>query len=1025
MTFKSILPTTGAFGVVLAASFLAASPALLAQQICPWDSDEDGVWTTSLNQFDPETGSDWDCLGIPPFTEINFPHNFSPVGPFFTAVISEDVTVTLQPVIPIAISNLTLSDGGKLRLIDGATLYLQNTGAAGVVQSDSTITLTNLLGALATDLYIDGQVRFTGGGSLILDGTGNAVGGGSAFNLNSTLIVEDHTVEGAGALGDESLSLRVESDGIVSANRLLEVLEIDPGADNNVVNQGLMRSQNGGTLRLKQTAVNNASGTLEAGSGSLIELQEVTLFSGTLGGAGVVKGIAPVTLEGPITNAGTYAVANGTATLLDGTLTNTGEVTIAGGSLLMKTPSVLDGGGTVTLGVPLEGGTSTLGAVFSSGATLDNQSNLIRGGGNISVPLTNRSTVRADEPSAPLRVIGATDNLSTLEATAGAELNIRSAVDNTSGTVVATDGSVRVDSGGSITGGDFFVQGGSFLDFANGSVTGGFVSLLPGGTARVLQFKTNRLSGTVSVPSGAEIVIGDTAGVTFDDSGTYQIGGTLRMDGDGPFASFSNSSLQVDGIVSVGGGGEILMSNSSKNIILSEGGGIHSFINDGLLIHGSGQIGLGATNLDNRGIIDADLPPNGSAGSGQITINPSNTVPMTNTGTLRASGGGTLVLRDADYANASGTIEAGAGSLVAMESAAMIHGGSIRGSGGSVEVRADVTFDGTTDPLELDAPTAVNTLGRLRLTGSVTNRGTLTVNGSGQVQIDGPVTLDGGGEIKLVEPASRLTTLPDSIPGDFLINLDNRISGRGAIQFLDIQNGGTLAPGNSPGTLFTGNLTQTVGGVIEIEVAGTANGEYDVLAIQGTAALGGTLRVIVLPGATIADGATINILTSGGISGGFDSVEIGTNALGDPLFTLNQVGNTLRLTANGAIAPVDYATWATTEGLDDTNNGADQDPNRDGIPNLVAYYLGIPALAHGGGPILETDPLRGQVLRFSSPVSTTGVIASVELSPDLGEWVPGPEPVALDTLNGFTHFEVVLPEGVAWFARLSVVEELP
>lgn len=1015
---------------VLALSF-ASSAALHAQLECPWDSDEDGYWTSSANpasQFDPEASSDWDCPDVPPFGVCNYPHNFSPVGPFFTAVINKPVTVTLLPVTPIAVSNLTLSDGGKLLLADGSGLRLQNTGAAGVVNSDSTITLSNLLGLVDTDLFIDGQVTLTNGGSLILEGVGNHVGGASAFNLSSTLIVQNHTIEGAGALGDESLSLRVGAGGIVSANRSLEVLEIDPGADNNVVNQGLMRSENGGTLRLKQTAVNNAGGIIEAGSGSLVEFQEVTLFSGTLTGAGVVRGIAPVTLEGPLTNAGTYAIANGTVTQLDGTLTNTGEVVISGGSFLMKTPSVLDGGGTVTLGIPLEGGTSTLGAVFSSGATLDNQSNLIRGGGNISVPLTNRSTVRADEPTAPLRVIGATDNLSTLEADGGAELNVRGPVNNSGGIVVATDGTVLVDGGGSITGGDIFIQGGSFLDFANGSVTGSFVSLLPGATARVLQFETNRLSGTVSVSSGAEIAIDDNASVTFDDSGTYQIGGTLRMDGDGPFASFANTSLQVDGIVSVAGGGEILMSNSSKNVIISDGGDTGTFINNGLRIHGSGQIGRSGIILDNRGTIDANLPPNGSPGSGQITVDPGEAVPMANGGTMRASNGGTLVLRDGDYANSAGTIEAGPGGLVALESAAFIQGGHIRGAGGSVEVRADATFDGATDPLELDAPTWVNTtLGRLRLTGAVTNRDTIRVVGSGQLRIDGPVTLDGGGEIKLVEPASWLTTFQESIPGDLLINLDNRISGRGAIRFLDIQNGGTLAPGNSPGTLYTGNLTQTATGVIEIEVAGTGANEYDVLAVQGTAALGGTLRVIVLPGAAISDGAVIDILTSGGISGGFETVEIGTNPSGQPLFTLSQVGNSLRLTANEAIDTIDYATWTTNEGLDGTNNGADQDPNLDGIPNLVAYYLGIPALGptQGGGPTIVTDPARGRVLRFSAPISTTAVAAAIELSPDLDGWTPGPEPVALETLDGITEFEAVLPEGDAWFARLSVVENSP
>lgn len=58
-----------------------------------------------------------------------------------------------------------------------------------------------------------------------------------------------------------------------------------------------------------------------------------------------------------------------------------------------------------------------------------------------------------------------------------------------------------------------------------------------------------------------------------------------------------------------------------------------------------------------------------------------------------------------------------------------------------------------------------------------------------------------------------------------------------------VNNGGTIAPGNSPGvTHVMGDLTLS-SGVLEIEALGTAVGEYDQLIIDGLTTLGGTLKL--------------------------------------------------------------------------------------------------------------------------------------------------------------------------------------
>ena len=64
-----------------------------------------------------------------------------------------------------------------------------------------------------------------------------------------------------------------------------------------------------------------------------------------------------------------------------------------------------------------------------------------------------------------------------------------------------------------------------------------------------------------------------------------------------------------------------------------------------------------------------------------------------------------------------------------------------------------------------------------------------------------------------------------------------------------LTNAGTLSPGASPGTLrVDGDLVLLPSSVLNVEIAGTGAGQYDVLDVRGNAALGGMLNV-ALPGA--------------------------------------------------------------------------------------------------------------------------------------------------------------------------------
>ncbi len=88
-----------------------------------------------------------------------------------------------------------------------------------------------------------------------------------------------------------------------------------------------------------------------------------------------------------------------------------------------------------------------------------------------------------------------------------------------------------------------------------------------------------------------------------------------------------------------------------------------------------------------------------------------------------------------------------------------------------------------------------------------------------------------------------------------------------------VTNNGTVAPGNSIGTLnIAGNYTQGGSSTLNIEV--DTSGNTDKLIISGAAALDGTLRII--PSSGSYSSQTFNFLTAGSISGTFSSV-VATN----------------------------------------------------------------------------------------------------------------------------------------------------
>ena len=157
---------------------------------------------------------------------------------------------------------------------------------------------------------------------------------------------------------------------------------------------------------------------------------------------------------------------------------------------------------------------------------------------------------------------------------------------------------------------------------------------------------------------------------------------------------------------------------------------------------------------------------------------------------------------------------------------------------GSHQVQANVNLQANTTA-DIAAGATLEFVNRLNLGGN-----TLTQTGDGTLLINNSFNTGSG----------------------TIVNSGGVLGGGGSIGG-DVQNsGGTVAPGNSPGTLTVdGNYNQGSGGTLAIEIGGTQPGvEHDVLNVLGDASLAGTLSVSLIDGFTPSGGNTFKVLTASG-----------------------------------------------------------------------------------------------------------------------------------------------------------------
>lgn len=213
-----------------------------------------------------------------------------------------------------------------------------------------------------------------------------------------------------------------------------------------------------------------------------------------------------------------------------------------------------------------------------------------------------------------------------------------------------------------------------------------------------------------------------------------------------------------------------------------------------------------------------------------------------------------------------------------------------------------------------------------------TNGGTIAIVKTGL----GKQTLAGGvftaGAITVNAGVLELTNTVPNAP--VTVNSGGTLGGNGSLgNTLTVASGGTVAPGTSTGILSAG--ATSLSGTYACELDGTS---ADRLTVTGDLTLGGTLAVSVLEAPT-ADEYVIASCT-GTLSGSFASV---TGLPSGYSLKVDTENKTVSLVKGAG-----YDAWAVAKGLTSENNGKAQDPDGDGVSNLVEYAL-------GGNPLSVAD----------------------------------------------------------------------
>ena len=728
----------------------------------------------------------------------------------------------------------------------------------------------------------DGAVTVTSG-TLTLSGADFLLA--SRMTVNGTLDVSGNgitfiaTLAGGGAvvMGDASNSVQIygastEFSGVIS----------DGGNFG-----GLTLS--GGTQTL--SGVNTYTNATQIGSGATLALKgngsiATSAFVGLVG--------ASATFDISQVNSGTSVAGlagNGRVSLGSKTLTITSGSIFSG---VIQDGGIAGGtGGSLVIAAP--GGQDLQGVNTYTGATTIVAGGLLTLSNNGSIAQSSGVTLAGTGAQFDISAASGARTIKDLAGVAGSTVQL-----GNNALIVGTANSTTF--AGILD--DSSNPGGSLVKQGSGTLTLTANNTYSGGTtinAGLINFNSlaNFGTGSITLNGGG---LQWAAGTTTDISSRLVLGAAgATFDTNGNAVTLASALAGAGGLTKQGLGTLTLAASNTYAGGTTVTGGLVNFTS-------AANFGTGMITLNGGGLqwaagstadISAKLAPLGAAG-GTFDTN-DNTITLASTiggtGGLTKQGGGTLILSGINTYAGGTTVNVG---MLSVSSDANLGaaGGGLTLNSGALQTTASFT---SARAITLSGPgggflPAAGTT--LTLTGNIGGTGALAMAGPGTLNLTGTNTYTGGTMV-----GSGTLKINGSIAGNVAVAAAGTLGGNGTIGG-NVANVGTLAPGNSIGTLtVNGSYAQAAGSTYQVEA--NAQGQADRLNVGGAAAIqGGTVQVLAAAG-SYANSTTYTIVrATGGVSGTYSGVTSNFAFLTPTLsYDANDVFLTLALPGQNAFTP--------------------------------------------------------------------------------------------------------------------------